>query len=53
MCTTGIGDICLSSEEKIYYIERFNRGVIAFDHLEMAETIGEGIHKSHSDVVGL
>lgn len=33
----------MSSEEKIYYVERFNRGVVAFDHLEMADTIGEGI----------
>ena len=32
----------LSSEEHIYYVERFDRGVIAFDQLQMAEAIGEG-----------
>ena len=35
-------DIKLSTEEQCYYVERFDKGVIAYDQLEIAETIGEG-----------
>ena len=39
---TDIEDIELSSEERSYYIERFNQSVVAYDQLKMAETVGEG-----------
>ena len=42
---TGIEDIELSSEERSYYMERFDQSVVAFDQLEMAETVGEGIRQ--------
>ena len=40
---TDVEDIKLSTEEQCFYEERFDRAVIAFNQLEMAETIGEGI----------
>ena len=41
-------DIKLSTEERCYYVERFDKGVIAYDQLEIAETIGEGDNKQLS-----
>ena len=40
---TGIENIELSSEEKRYYMGRFGQSMIAFAHLKMGETVGEGI----------
>ena len=39
---TDVEDIQLSTEERCFYEERFDMAVIAFNQLEMAETIGEG-----------
>ena len=37
-----IEDIQLSSEERCFYEEKFDSAVIPFDHVEIADTIGEG-----------
>ena len=54
---TDIEDIELSSEERSYYIERFNQSVVAYDQLKMAETVGEGNGrlgcKTHDSCTGL
>ena len=40
---SDVEDIKLSTEEQCFYEERFDKAVIAFNQLEMGETIGEGI----------
>ena len=37
-----IEDIQLSFEERCFYEEKFDSAVIPFDHVEIADTIGEG-----------
>ena len=39
---SDVEDVKLSTEEQCFYEERFNKAVIAFNQLEIAETIGEG-----------
>ena len=42
-----IEDIQLSAEERCFYEEKFDSAVIPFDHVEIADTIGEGKRFEH------